>query len=380
MFKRNGFFSAIYPYFTVIAVILISTFVLWLPFILKANSWFGLKIQDSNFLQVYKHFDGPLYVIPAKTLYQFNLLEKLGPYVALPANYFAAHLPLYPVLIRLFAPMLGYLKSMIFVNLLATMALGCLFYFFIKYFRLSQKPLLLTGVFLFLPRFLIIRSVGAPESLFLFLILLSILFFEKEKYWLAGFFGGLAVMTKTPGILLFVAYSLVFLEKIIREKKIKRQWLGIFLIPLGLLAVFCLYYFQFHDFLAYFHSGDNIHLVFPFSVFNFQKTWVGTAWLEDVIFYFFLYLLTIFSLSKTKLRSFFYFGLVFLTATLFVQHRDIARYSLPLWPLACIAFEKFFTSKKFLIISLILLPGIYLFAWNFMLYNVMPIADWLPFL
>ena len=115
MFKRNALFSTIYPYFTVIAVILISTFILWLPFILRVNNWFGLKIQDSNFLQVYKNFDGPLYIIPAKTLYQFNLLEKLAPYISLPANYFAAHLPLYPLLIRLFAPLFGYLKSMIAV-------------------------------------------------------------------------------------------------------------------------------------------------------------------------------------------------------------------------------------------------------------------------
>jgi len=344
------------------------------------NSWFGLKIQDSNFLYVYRHFDGLIYIIPAKTLYQFNLLEKFGPYISLPANYFAAHLPFYPILIRLFAPVFGYLKSMIAVNLLATMALGCLFYFFIKYFKLSQKPLLLTVIFLFLPRFLVVRSVGAPESLFMFLILLSILFFEKEKYLLAGIFGGLATATKTPGILLLAAYLLVFLEKIIREKKFKWQWLNIVFIPLGLLAVFVFYWKQFGDFLAYFHSGDNIHLVFPFSVFNFQKNWVGTAWLEDIIFYFFLYLLTIFNLNKTRYRSFFYFTLVFFTATIFVQHRDIARYSLPLWPLACIAFEKFFTSKKFLTVFLILLPGIYLFAWNFLLYNVMPIADWLPFL
>ncbi|MFH0979536.1 MAG: hypothetical protein V1803_01150, partial [Candidatus Roizmanbacteria bacterium] len=133
-------------------------------------------------------------------------------------------------------------------------------------------------------------------------------------------------------------------------------------------------------FLAYFHSGDNIHLVFPFSVFDFQKSWVGTAWLEDILFYFFLYGLTTFNLKDSKHRSLFYFSLIFFIATVFVQHRDIARYSLPLWPMALIAFEKFFTSKKFLIVFLILLPAIYFYAWNFLGYNVMPIADWRPFL
>jgi len=63
-----------------------------------------------------------------------------------------------------------------------------------------------------------------------------------------------------------------------------------------------------------------------------------------------------------------------------VQHRDISRYSLPLWPLACIAFENFLTSKKFLTVAAILLLGIFFYAWNFLIYNIMPINEWLPFL
>ncbi|EKE14290.1 MAG: hypothetical protein ACD_12C00589G0001 [uncultured bacterium] len=275
---------------------------------------------------------------------------------------------------------LEYLKSMVGVNLLATIGLVLFFYYLLKKFKLTNNPLLLASVFLFLPRFLVVRSVGAPESLFMLLILLSFFFFEKTQFWLAGLFGGLATMTKAPGMLLFAGYGLVFIERLIKTRKIDWNWFGILLIPLGLLGVFGLYQIQYGDFLAYFHSGDNIHLVFPYSVFNFQKTWVGTAWLEEIIFYYFIYGLAIINLKDSKYRSFFYFGLVFFVATLFIQHRDISRYSLPLWPLTVISFEKFFTSKKFLIIFLILLPAIFLFAWNFLNYNVMPISDWAPFL
>jgi hypothetical protein len=299
-------------------------------------------------------------------------------------------LPLYPVLIRagkevlqvvgLNVDRLAYLKSMLLVNLLMTAGLACFFYFVLKKFRITSHPFMLTTVFLFLPRFLIIRSVGAPESLFLLLILGSLYFFEKEKYLMSGLLGGLSVATKSPGILLFGAYSLVIVEKLIKVKKIDLKYWGLLLIPLGLLGVFLLYWLQYGDFLAYFHSGDNLHLVFPFSVFNFQKTWIGTAWLEEIIFYFFLYGLTALALWKTKYRSFFYFSLLFFIATLFIQHRDIARYSLPLWPMAVIAFEKFFTSQKFKIIFLLMVVGIYFYAWNFVSYNIMPIADWAPFL
>ncbi|PIV62515.1 hypothetical protein COS12_02120 [Candidatus Roizmanbacteria bacterium CG01_land_8_20_14_3_00_33_9] len=368
----------IYPYFTLTLVVFLSTLVLWSPFLLKANSWFGLKISQPSFDYVYRHYDGPLYIIPAKTLYNPKSLE-----IGIPPKYFAAHLPGYPMLIRVVREIRvfgGYLKSMLIANLLATVGLTLFFYFFLKKFKLTKKPLLLTAVFLFLPRFLVVRSVGAPESLFILLILGSLYFFEKERYLLAGLFGGLAAITKTPGILLFGAYCLVFVERLIKEKKTNWQWLGIILIPLGLLGAFGIFWKQYGDFFAYFHSGDNLHLVFPFSVFNFQKPWVGTAWLEDVVFYFFLYGLTIFSLKNIKQRSLFYFSLVFYIAALFIQHRDISRYSLPLWPMALIAYEKFFTSKKFLIVGIIILLAVYLYAWNFMIYNVMPIADWKPYL
>lgn len=376
----KGRLKSIYPYFTVIFVVLISTFVLWLPFLGRFHSWLGLRIENSSFLYIYQHFDGLLYIVAAKTLYNPALIKHLSLELSFSPQYFAAHLPLYPILIRAFSIVFGYLKSMIFVNLLATCLLGCFLLFLLKELKLSQKPLLLTVLFLFFPRFLVVRSVGAPESLFILLILVSLYFFEKEKYVAAGLAGALSAMVKTPGILLFAAYGLVFLEKYRHEKKLQGRYMGILLIPLGFVAVCVLYYFQYGDFLAYFHSGDNIHLVFPYSVFNFQKIWVGTAWLEDIIFYFFLYLYMVLTLKDIRYRSFFYFAVVFFTAVIFVQHRDIARYSLPLWPLFVIAFERFLTSKKFLITFMILLPAIYFYAWNFMAYNVMPVSDWISFL
>ena len=377
----------IFPYFTLTLLVLASTLVVWLPFLLRVNSWYGLKIENSDMSYIYKNFDGPLYIIPAKTLYNKKAIEKIGLELPIPPKYFAAHLPLYPFLIRVFGDLfkqlgftLGYFKSLIFVNLLATIFLTLFFYFFITKFKLSKKPLLLSFVFLFIPKFLVVRSIGAPESLFIFLILISLYFFEKENYFLSGFFGALSTMTKTPGMLLFAAYFLVFFEKFINTKKFNWRWLGIGLIPLGLLIVFGLYAFQYRDFFAYFNTGGFVPMPYPFSVFNFRAHWVGTAWLEEMIFYFFLYGLAVYSLRNSRYRSFFYFSLIFYIAILFVQHKDIPRYSLPLWPMALVTFEKFFTSKKFLVIFFILLPAIYLFAWDFIVFNIMPISNWQPYL
>ncbi len=370
----------IFPYFTLIVIVCASTLIVWLPFLLRVASWYGMTIDNSDMGYVYKNFDGPLYIIPAKTLYKEKAIEKIGIEVNLSPKYFAAHLPLYPILIRLFAGVFGYLKSMLFVNVLATIVLVCFFYFFVVKLKLSSKPLILASVFLFIPKFLVVRTIGAPESLFILLILVSLYFFTKEKYWLSGLFGGLATTCKTPGILLFAAYGLAFLESFIKTKKINWNWFGIVLIPLGLFAVFGLYAVQYNDFFAYFHTGGFVPMPYPFSVFNFRAKWVSTAWLEEMIFYFFLYALTVYSLKDSKYRGLFYFSLVFFVAILFVQHRDIPRYTLPLWPLACVAFEKFFTSKKFLSVFGVLLIAVYLYAWNFILFNIMPISNWKPYL
>ncbi|MCR4326107.1 MAG: hypothetical protein NUV52_00435, partial [Candidatus Roizmanbacteria bacterium] len=83
--------------------------------------------------------------------------------------------------------------------------------------------------------------------------------------------------------------------------------------------------------------------------------------------------------QKKILRPLFYISAVFMFFVVMVQHKDIARYSIPMLPGALIAGEKFFTSKAFIVVSLFLLPALYFYAWNFMLENRAPITDWAPF-
>lgn len=371
------------PYFLIILLTLISTLVLWSPFIFKFNHVNGVKVETPNFQTVLKHWDGPLYIIPAKTFYNLkHPLFQQKP-LGLSDKYFAAHLPLYPFIIKILAPAFGYLRSMLVSTLLSSIVFFCFLYCMLKKLKLTEHPLILTVVAMFVtPRFFVVRSVGTPEPLFMLLILVSMFYFIEKKYFFAGLFGGLATMTKTPAILLLPTYGLWFIERYSKNKQVEWKWFWIFLIPTGLLLVFLLYWKQYGDFFAYFHAGENINLVFPpFSVFNFQNKWVGTAWLEEIIFLYFFYLLAIFQLYRNQtLRPVFYFMMIFFMAIISVKHRDIARYSLPMLPFVAIAYEQFLTSKKFLLVLILLLPAIYLYAWNFMLYNVAPITDWSPFL
>lgn len=371
-----------------IAACVTLTFLIWLPHLLALPNFWGLNFSD-GFSTIYRNFDGLEYVTIAKTFYRPELLATIPQ--TLPASYFASHFPGYSVLIGLFAPFLGYLKSMLFVSLLSTIASCLMFYFLVRDFKLSSHPLFLSFIFLILPaRWVIVHSVGSSEPTFIFFIISSIYFFMKfessRKFMdiaVAGLFGLLAQITRPPGILLFIALLALLLWRIF-SNKINAQsslrsfgaYFPLILIPLGLLGIFFLFGLTMGDFWAYFHSGDNIHLTFPpFQVFNKFQFWVGDIWLEDIVYIFILGLLGGVVLLKQKLYPLAFFVLTYLAAASLVTHRDISRYLLPVFPFVLIAFEKILTSREFKIILPIILLAIYLYSQNFILHNTAPIAN-----
>lgn len=377
-----------------LAIITLATFgitlLVWLPHILRLN-FLGLNFSE-GFNAIYRNFDGINYIIISKSFYNERIIAALPQ--ELPHTYYAAHFPLYSLLILIFSPLLGMLKSMLFVSVLSTAAAVIAFYFLIRDFKLTNQPLWLSLIFLILPaRWLIVHSVGSAEPTFIFFTLMSIYFFlkfeDKQSFMditLAGMFGLLAQWTRPPGILLFIAFGIYILWRsyspniknfITQTIKNSFNFYPLILIPVGLLSIFYLYQIQYNDFLAYFHSGDNIHLVFPpFQVFNINQFWVGSIWLEDIIYVYMLGLLAGVILLKTeKLKVLGIYVLTYIGASLFVAHRDISRYVLPIFPFALIAFEKVLVSKEFKIVLAIIGLGIYLYAQNFLLQNTAPIPN-----
>ncbi|MBI2329848.1 glycosyltransferase family 39 protein [Candidatus Daviesbacteria bacterium] len=358
-------------------VTLLTTILVWLPHLLSLPNFWGLSFKE-GFSTINRNFDGLEYVIIAKSFYNPAAIAALPQ--SLPAPYFASHFPGYAVLIAIFAPFLGYLKSMLFVSILSTILAAWVFYFLVKDFKLSNHPLFLSLLFLVLPaRWAVVHSVGSSEPTFILLIISAIYFFmkfETSKKFInlvaAGIFGLLAQITRPPGILLFGA--LVFY--IIAFKKIRLKYFPLIIIPLGLLGVFYLYSQTYGDFWAYFKSGDNIHLTFPpFQIFNKSQFWVGDIWLEDIIYIFILGFLGGITLLKQRLYPMAFFVLTYLAASTFIAHRDISRYLLPIAPFVIIALEKVLTSREFKIILPIILLAIYLYVQNFMLQNTAPIPN-----
>ena len=372
------------------SISVLPTLFIWLPFFLRLTKVWGIPIPRDGMATIVANYDGPLFIVTAKSFYSPEIIKSTS--FGLPVEYFAAHFPLFPALIKTFAGIFGYPYSMLFVTVLSSILATYFFYRFIEDYVEKKDILWLTVVFALFPaRWLIVRSVGASEPLFMAGIIASIYYFKQKKYFFAGFWGMVAQLTKSPGILLFIAYLLILLipklKEIATDLKSKisfpgmKKYLSISLIPLSLLGVFIFYKIRLNDFLAYFHSGDNIHLFFPpFQIFNYSAPWVGTFCLEEIIFVYLFGLLGLIKLIKMKEPELAWFVGIFFASVLFVSHRDLIRYSLPIVPFLLVAFSDTIVKKEFKYAMLILIIPIYLFSLAYISQNVMPISDWAPLL
>lgn len=374
-----------------LAISLIPTLLIWFPFFLRLESFWKIPLPRNGMATIVSNYDGPLYLVVAKTFYNPQLIKNFE--FSLPTQYYASHFPLFPLLIKPLAIIFGFPYAMLMVTVFSSFLAILFFYKFIKEYVNEKNAIWLTLVFSVLPaRFLIVRSVGSPEPLFVAGILASIYYFRKEKYLLSGIWGAVAGLTKSPGILLFLAYMGAILApkigqiatesfpKWLKELELKK-YLPLLLIPLAVLTVFLLYSVEFRDFFAYFHSGDNIHIFFPpFQIFNYSASWVGTFWLEEVIFVYLFGVLALIRLINFKERIIAWFVGIFFASLLFVSHRDLIRYALPITPFVILAFSETLIKREFKIAMAVLAIPIYLFSLAYISQNVMPIGNWAPFL
>lgn len=365
-----------------ILLVLVSTFIVWLPFLVGTSSlplW-GLNFSGGT-KTIVANFDGPNYLIVAKSWYDKEFIRTHFS-APLPLEYYPAHLPLFPAVVSTFNYVVSGPWSLMLGTLLGSVLCVIMFYHFLLSKKIPHAFWLCT-VFLILPaRWLAVRSVGSPEPWFIFFILASIFYFNKKNFWLAGLFGALGQLTKSPGILLFAAYGIYWLWDSIQNKKINFRHYPLLLIPVSAVLLFYFYQLKTGDFWAYFHSGDNFHLFLPpFSIFSPRgQFWTGDFWLEEIIYVWLLYGYATFSLFKSNHRIEAIFSTIFFSTTLFVAHRDLSRYILPVAPFVILALEGVLQKKESKIIMALLVLPILLYTWNFMLNNVAPIADWTPYL
>lgn len=367
---------------TVLVSLSVLSLLTWLPF----GSRTILPMWKMDFsegpIALWKNYDGPNYLIVAKTWYDKTIIKERFS-APLPVEYYPAHLPLYPAIISVLDRFLPGPNAMLLATFLGSLLCFGMFYKYLADFKLSLNPTWLCVVFLFFPaRWLSLRAIGSPEPWFIFFILASLWAFRKEKFWWAGVWGYLAMMTKSPAVLLLAAYGIYALIDSIKEKKILWKYYPILLMPLAIPDLFYFYKLRTGDFWAYFNSGDNIHLFWPiFSIFAPQgQAWVGNFWLEDVIWTWMFFGLGILELRKKEIKIEYIFAGIFFISTLFVAHRDIGRYIIPIAPFVLMGLDKYLQRKEFKIMLSVLALPILLYSWNFLLHNTAPVSDWAPYL
>ena len=376
--------------FILIASTVAISLVFWLIFYFNVPQKIGFG--PTSLETIFANYDGPNYMVISKCGYNKNCI---GPNFSLPQplEYYPAHLPGYPFLINFISNFTSGPKAMLITTLLGSIFLTLIFYDFLKLFLSEKKSFYLSLLLLVFPaRLFILRQIGAPETWFLATTLASIFCFKKNKILPSAIFAALSLTFKTPGVLLFVAYFVMAIHELVKSKDLSAGRQGLFAVikkyclyllgPITLLLIFYLYKIQTGDFFAYFHSGDNFHLnKLPYLVFISTKSWINTIWLEDIIYIFLFAIYGVYRLiKKYKFDIIVIYPLIFTLATLLVAHRDISRYIAPIYPFLFLAFQKKLTSKSLKIIFLLLIPAIVLYAINFVVGNVAPIANWAPYL
>jgi len=327
---------------------------------------------------LYQNWDGPNYIHIAQTFYNPQLLGQMNIFGHDP-TYYANHFPLYPIFIRLFS-FIGYYRSMLFVSLLFSLLFLLAFYKLISELKISPNPLWIVLPLIFFPsRWFIVSHVGSSEPVFLFFLTLFLLYFQRQKYWSAAVFAALAQLARPQGILICLGLLGLFIFEIFQKKidvkNLISKYFPFILVPLALALVFFVYLIQYGDFFAFFRSISSYHHLQmpPFNVFSFlHLTTSLNIWKEIYIYFYLIYFLAIYSLFQKKLYLFAFISLAYFLPLPFLVHTDISRYSLPLLPLAYIAFSKLIESIPFRYGILFILPAIFAQSLNFTLLNLSP--------
>lgn len=332
---------------------------------------------------VYRNWDGPGYLVVAKTLYNVDLINKMNPFPFLAASHYAFQFPGYPLVIRFFS-FIGWNESMIFVSQLFALLFSIALYVLVKAVNPKANALVVALLSIFYtPRWFIVSHVGSTEPQMMFFIILFMILFLRKNYFWAGLSMGLAQLTKPQGIVFFVGIFLYYLWEITTKNvsvvQKTKQFLPYLFIPLALISVFTAYYFRFGDFFIFLTNGAFPTMQLPPLKVLIAKDIMGfplgfwTGWLEFVIYNYILYLLGIVLLFEKKLYFFGVIALVYFFPVLTFVQADMARFILPILPFIFVGYSDILSKKSVYITLFLSLPMVFLFAVGYINYNLAPL-------
>ena len=311
------------------------------PILAALLAAFALVLAWGPFLSrmdvVVRHFDGPNYLVVAKTLYVPTVENPLPGY-ALTPSYFAAHTPLYPLVLRACSLFGGWKAGLFVATGLLAAASASVFAVYAKDAAPEIPALVAVLAFLFLPaRMFLYRALGASEALMSLLVVLAVLAWRRGRVDWALFAAALATVTRTNGILVAFVLCLALLF----SGRVKTALLGGALAAIPLLLLFSWHRFLFGDFFALFHvhadsAGGAGRLCLPFAFIGemaARNDWETAEMLMGLHLFFVLCAARLFA-KGDRLEA----GLIAAHVALFslLRERDLARYYLTVAPFAVV--------------------------------------------
>ena len=244
------------------AVIEISTILLaikFFAFILAPAAWLVLHNQSCDFVTLWNRWDAPHYVALAENGY-----TAVGE-----GRYFIVFFPLYPLLIRLVASVLGnYEVAALVISNVASLLAGLYLY---KLARIdySHNTALKSVFYLAIFPTSYFLIAGYTESLFLLLAIGSFYYARKARWSTAGVLGMLAAATRITGLVLLPSLLYEYFSQ--RSNPGSRRVRDLFfiaLVSLGFVSYLIVNHVVFGDafaFLAVQHEHWYKHLAPPWE-------------------------------------------------------------------------------------------------------------------
>jgi hypothetical protein len=175
-------------------------FVVWAPYLSRIDL-------------LMRHFDGPNYLVVAKTFYRVTGEDPLPGYIADP-RYFAVHLPGFPLLLRGAAILFGWQTGFLVAVALGAVASAAAFNIYAARALPSVKVPVALLAFLLLPaRHTLYRSLGSTEDLMAFAVFAALAALDRGLVGWAYAAAALATVTRINGLLLVAVVALTVLRR-----------------------------------------------------------------------------------------------------------------------------------------------------------------------
>ncbi len=347
-----------------------------------------IAIQNGGWDNLGRFWDGPEYLVNAKTLYDpYDPILQIPFFSTKSEIYWTAHFPGYSLLIRLFSPLFGYVPALFVINFVATVIFGVALYRLLRDFGYSRQPLWVAILAMFLPlRWLIYHSVGASEALTLMFLVLAVYAFKQERWWLAGLWGAGVVVTRPNGFFLGIGFGLFLLWELwrtrtqpitplqlIKNLNWRAVW-GLLPIPLALIAVFGLFGWRYGDFWAYLHVPESVTHIYPLPLLSMD---VSSLRSEGNFYYYILQAAGLVLVWRRKQYDIFWIGLVFFLPTIFLLHDDVIRYALPAFPFVlAIPFAPLLETKYARWFAPLAVLAVLIYSWSQLSTNLIDLDSW----